>query len=59
MTSKVLKKIEAMLVEASAQRTWGEIQIDLKDGKPILIRQTVQMKVQEDYPSVSSQQSRQ
>lgn len=57
MTSKVLKKIEAMLVEASAQRTWGEIQIDLKDGKPILIRQTVQMKVQEDYPCAN--QSRQ
>lgn len=50
MNSKLLKKIEAMLTEASARRTWGEIQIDLKGGKPILIRQTVQLKVQEDYP---------
>jgi len=58
MNSKLLKKIEAMLVEASAQKTWGEIQIDLKDGKPILIRQTVQMKVHEDYPSGSNQPAR-
>ena len=51
MNNKVLKKLEALLNEAAAQRTWGEIQIDLKDGKPILIRQTVQMKLHEDYPS--------
>lgn len=58
MNNKVLKKLEALLNEAAAQRTWGEIQIDLKDGKPILIRQTVQMKLHEDYPSGSNQPAR-
>jgi hypothetical protein len=54
VNSKVLKKIEAMLAEAAAQRMWGDIQIDLKDGRPILIRQTVQTRIHEDYPSVSN-----
>ena len=58
MNNKVLKKLEALLNEAAAKRTWGEIQIDLKDGKPILIRQTVQMKLHEDYPSGSNQPAR-
>jgi hypothetical protein len=31
MNSKLLKKIEAMLVDAAVQKTWGDIQIDLKD----------------------------
>lgn len=53
MNSKLLKKIEAILVEAAVQKTWGDIQIDLKDGKPILIRQTIQTKIHEDYPSGS------
>jgi len=51
---KLLKKIETMLTEAAATRTWGEIQIDLKDGKPILIRQTVQIKINEEYPGAYS-----
>lgn len=55
MNSKVLKKIEAMLADAAAQRTWGEIQIDLKDGKAILIRQIIQTKIHEDYPNGSHQ----
>lgn len=49
--NKVLVKIEAMLTEAAAQRMWGEIQIDLKDGKPILIRQTIQTKIHEECPN--------
>jgi hypothetical protein len=46
-----------MLVVAAVQKTWGDIQIDLKDGKPILIRQTIQTKIHEDYPSGSSSSS--
>lgn len=53
MNSKVLKKIEVMLLDAASQRTWGDIQIDLKEGKPILIRQTVQVKIHEEYPGAN------
>ena len=51
---KLLKKIEAMLIEAAAQRTWGDIHIDLKDGRPILMRYTVQTKIDEDYTRANS-----
>ncbi|MGA7766018.1 MAG: hypothetical protein WCA27_07300 [Candidatus Sulfotelmatobacter sp.] len=54
MNSKALKKIEGMLAEAAARRTWGEIQIDLKDGKAILIRQIIQTKINEEYPGAST-----
>ena len=48
---KLLKKLKAMLIEAAAQHAWGDIHIDLKDGKPILIRETKQIKINnEDYP---------
>jgi hypothetical protein len=39
-----------MLAEAQAKRSWGEIVITLKDGRPILLKKTVQEKV-EDYPA--------
>jgi hypothetical protein len=45
-----MKKLDEMLAEAQAKRTWGEIIITLKDGKPILLKQTIQEKV-EDYPA--------
>jgi hypothetical protein len=50
---KLLKKLETMLVDAAAQKTWGDIQIDLKDGRPILIRQTIQTKIHEECPNGS------
>ena len=45
-----MKKLDEMLTEARTNRTWGEIVITLKDGKPILLKQTTQEKV-EDYPA--------
>ena len=57
MNSKQLRRLEAILVEATAKRTWGEIQIDLKDGKPILMRTTIQAKIfDEDRPDASKRQ---
>jgi hypothetical protein len=50
MNSKLLKKLEALLAEAAAKRTWGEIQIDLKDGRPILMRTITQQKLDEEHP---------
>jgi hypothetical protein len=45
-----MKKIDEMLAEAQSRRSWGEIVITLKDGKPILLKQTIQERV-EDYPA--------
>jgi hypothetical protein len=49
-----MKQIETMLAEARAKRTWGQIIIELKEGKAVLIRQTIQHKV-EDYPATNEQ----
>jgi len=52
-----VKQIEKMLAEARAKRSWGEITITLKDGKPALIRQMIQHKI-EDYPANEQQDPR-
>ena len=49
-----LKQIEKMLAEARAKRSWGQIVIELKEGRAVLIRQTIQHKV-EDYPATNEQ----
>ena len=49
-----MKQIERMLAEARAKRSWGEITITIKDGKPVLIRQTIQHKT-EDSPAAYEQ----
>jgi hypothetical protein len=43
-----------MLTEAAARRTWGGIEIELKDGKPTVIRQTIQTKADEDTPNATN-----
>jgi hypothetical protein len=43
-----MKKLDELLAEARAKRSWGEITIVLKDGKPVLLRQTTQEKVEEE-----------
>jgi hypothetical protein len=45
-----MKKLDELLLEARAKHTWGEIIITLKDGKPILLKHTIQEKV-EDSPA--------
>lgn len=45
-----MKQIDKMLADARAKRWWAEITIVIKDGKPALIRQTIQHKV-EDIPA--------
>jgi hypothetical protein len=42
-----MKKLDEMLAEARLKQTWGEIIIILKNGKPILLKQTIQEKVEE------------
>ena len=43
-------KIERMLNDAAARGTWGGIEIELKAGKPTLIRQTIQTRADEEIP---------
>jgi hypothetical protein len=45
-----MKKLDEMLAEAQEKRSWGEIVIILKNGQPILLKKTIQEKV-EDYPA--------
>ncbi len=48
----LLRKLDSMLEEAARDRTWGLIEIDLKNGVPILLRKTTQEKLAsvEGYP---------
>lgn len=47
---RTLRQLERLLKEAAERRTWGSITIDLKEGQPFLIKQTIQTKPDEDYP---------
>jgi hypothetical protein len=47
-----IQKLAALLAEAAEKRTWGAIEIQLKQGIPILVRTTTQEKL-EDYPNDS------
>ena len=49
-----LKKLERMLKEAAANNTWGGIEIELKNGKPTVIRQTIQTKADEETPNATN-----
>lgn len=43
----LLRKLEQLLADAKHQRMWGEIVIQIKDGYPILLKTTIQEKVEE------------
>jgi hypothetical protein len=47
MSPTLQKQIDAILRDAATKREWGEINIVLKDGKPVQIRRTVNSKVEE------------
>jgi hypothetical protein len=50
--TETIKKLQTMLQEAQARRSWGTIEVDLKDGVPYLLRQTIQTKIEETHPNV-------
>jgi hypothetical protein len=52
-----IQKLQALLAEAAEKRTWGAIEIQLKQGVPILVKTTTQTKL-EDYPSEASSRNR-
>lgn len=51
---KTIRKLERMLNEAAERSTWGSIEIELKNGQPTVIRQTIQTKADEEYPNATS-----
>jgi hypothetical protein len=51
--STTLKKVEKMLQEAEVRQTWGKIEIEIKAGKPALIRQTIQERADEELPNAN------
>jgi hypothetical protein len=50
MSETTIKKIEAILAEERRKRTWGEVVVVLKDGKPALLRKTYQERIIEEEP---------
>ena len=54
---KTMQKLELMLSEAETRRAWGTIEVELRNGRPTLVRQTIQTKLtDEDTPDVNPNQ---
>jgi hypothetical protein len=51
MTSDVLEKVREVLTEAGTKKSWGSLQVDVKNGEPYLLRWTVQEKLEENSPN--------
>jgi hypothetical protein len=44
---KLIRKLDSMLDTALRQRTWGSIEIELRDGVPVILRQASTEKLEE------------
>lgn len=44
--TELLKKLETLIDEASAQRVWGAIEIEFRDGAPVIVRKMTTEKLQ-------------
>jgi hypothetical protein len=50
-----LKKLETLLTDAERNGTWSVLEIEIKSGRPTLLRQTIQTKLtDEDNPDARS-----
>jgi hypothetical protein len=45
---ETLRKLQTMLQEAKERRIWGSIEISLRDGQAVLLRQMTQTKLDEE-----------
>jgi len=45
------EQLEKLLQEFARARAWGVIEIQFKDGRPILLRHTIQTLVEETTPA--------
>jgi len=48
MKDALLKKLDAMLTSVERERAWGQIEIELKDGEPTLLRKTITERLDTD-----------
>ena len=48
----LLKKLDSMLASAEADRMWGQIEIEIKDGEPTLLRKASTERLDADRGSV-------
>ena len=53
-----IKKLERLLNEAKERGTWGSVEIELKNGQPTVIRQTIQTKADEEIPNATAPASK-
>lgn len=44
----LLKKLSCLLDEAERSRQWGNIDIEIRDGKPVVVRRSYTDKLTED-----------
>ena len=45
---QLLKKLESLLDEAERSRQWGNIEVEIRDGRPVVIRRSYTDKIAEE-----------
>ncbi|WP_263373914.1 hypothetical protein [Granulicella aggregans] len=58
MHTKIIQQIETLLTDAEKSRSWGNVEIDIRDGKAVLIRTTRQIKIQDEDTPANARHSR-
>ena len=51
----LLKKLNSMLTTAESERSWGQIEIEVRDGEPTLLRKTITERLDADRESTRGQ----
>jgi len=54
----LLKKLDSMLASAEADRMWGQIEIEIKDGEPTLLRRAITERLDNDRERTRGQFNR-
>jgi hypothetical protein len=52
----LLKKLDNMLAQSDREKTWGQIEIELRDGQPTLLRKTSTERLDADRERTHEQQ---
>jgi hypothetical protein len=53
----LLKKLDNMLGQAEREKSWGQIEIELRDGQPTLLRKTSTERLDADRERTHHDQS--
>ena len=54
----LLKKLDTMLASAESDRMWGQIEIEIKEGEPTLLRKSATERLDTDRERTRGQFSR-